>query len=177
MTKKSRLVSHRSTISSPAATTRSVASARERERLGGSSRAKSGTAVGRSRAARTLAADAARLCGLEEVEHPLDVLRARRVVQDAEAERGTSVHAGRGDEAEAALLEGGGEPSVVVVGAAPAEADDAERRRRSELERRRSPRCAARKLGEVERRSIAVRKASTPNVRSESQSLKAREIA
>ena len=80
-----------------------------------------------------------RLGGLEEREHTLDVLGAARVVEDAEAQRRPAVHARRRDEAHAALLERGDEavrePFVVVAGLRPAaEADDAERERRRQLE-------------------------------------------
>ena len=75
------------------------------------------------------------LCGLEECEHALDVFGARRVIEDAEPERGAAVHAGGRDEPEPALLERGGEPvDRVVVTPAPEEADHAERRRCREFE-------------------------------------------
>ena len=138
---------------------------RHLRRLVGSSPAKSGTArsedvgLGSPGHELTIAGGArARaprlgLGGLEEREHPLDVGLARRVVEDAEAERVAAVQAGRGDEAEAALLERGRRARVaVVVESRRAEAHDAERRRRDRARACRSPRRArARAGGEVER--------------------------
>ena len=139
ITKKSRLVSQRATIVSPPATRSSVESVASNSASGGLEPREHGHGVADVRMGVVPCRGGDRLRRLEEGDHPLDVVRGARVVEDAEAQRRQTVHARRRDEADAALLERGDEavrqPLVVVAGTrAPAEADDAERDRCGQLE-------------------------------------------
>src|SRR5439155_26630091 len=90
---------------------------------------------------------------LEDAQNALNVFLAARVAEDAHADRVLTAKPRRRDEAEAASFQRGDDSGVGGFGIAvksPAKAQDAERGRRGQLERRACGDSLGGRLGEVE---------------------------
>ena len=105
------------------------------------------------------------LGGLEEGEHLLDVALGALVIQDAQAQREAAVQPRGRDQAGAASLQRGRDPGVaLVVEIVSAEADDAERGRRHQLERLARLDAPGRRGGDVERAADRLAEGVEPEV-------------